>query len=159
MRRDLVDIVARLSALPGLDAVGMTTNGLLLSKLLPALGDAGLTSVNVSLDTLQPLRFEAITRRQGFQRVRDSIDAALALVLPQRTGSESGSGNEERVSAGSPTRRLSVKVNCVVMRGANEDELADFVALTKDVPLDVRFIEWMPFDSNRCVDKSTGDKA
>lgn len=96
----------------------------MLQRKLPALQAAGVTLLNVSLDTLVPAKFEFITRRKGCERVLGAIDAA--------------------VDAGySP-----VKVNVCVMNGFNEDELVDFVALTEHKDIDVRFIEWMPFGGN-----------
>jgi len=120
----LEDITARLGALPGLRDLGITSNGIVLAKKLPALRAAGLTAVNISLDSLVPAKFELLTRRQGHDRVLASIDAALALGY------------------------APVKLNCVIMRGVNDDELLDFVALTKDRNINVRFIEYMPFDGN-----------
>jgi len=106
----------------GLRSLGMTTNGVALKRRLPQLRAAGLDSLNISLDTLDPRKFELITRRRGFELVRENILAAVA------------SGFQ------------SVKVNVVVMRGINDEEVADFVRLTLAEPLDVRFIEYMPFD-------------
>jgi len=100
----------------------MTTNGVALKRRLPQLRAAGLDSLNISLDTLDPRKFELITRRRGFELVRENISAAVAAGFP------------------------SVKVNVVVMRGINDEEVADFVRLTLAEPLDVRFIEYMPFD-------------
>lgn len=128
VRPDAVAVVAGLAALPGLTSLGMTTNGLTLGRHLPALRAAGLTALNVSLDTLVPARFELITRRRGQGRVLDAVDAALAAGF------------------------ASVKLNVVVMRGVNEDEVGDFVGLTRDRPLDVRFIEYMPFGGNAWSD-------
>nr|XP_051710727.1 molybdenum cofactor biosynthesis protein 1 isoform X2 [Oryctolagus cuniculus] len=125
IRPDVVDIVARLHRLEGLRTIGVTTNGINLARLLPQLQKAGLSAINVSLDTLVPAKFEFIVRRKGFHKVMEGIHKAIELGY-------------------SP-----VKVNCVVMRGLNEDELLDFVALTKGLPLDVRFIEYMPFDGNK----------
>ena len=109
----------------GLVSLGMTTNGIALKRKLPQLRAAGLDSLNISLDTLDPRKFELITRRRGYELVRESIDAALAVGFPV------------------------VKVNAVVMRGINDDEVADFVRLTLTQPIDVRFIEYMPFDGTR----------
>ncbi|XP_027457170.2 molybdenum cofactor biosynthesis protein 1 isoform X2 [Zalophus californianus] len=125
IRPDVVDIVAQLHQLEGLRTIGITTNGINLARLLPQLQKAGLSAINISLDTLVPAKFEFIVRRKGFQKVMAGIHKAIELGY-------------------SP-----VKVNCVVMRGLNEDELLDFVALTEGLPLDVRFIEYMPFDGNR----------
>ena len=114
----------------GLKTLGITTNGLLLPRKLEELREAGVNRLNISLDSLQPKRFEAITRRKGFERVIEGIKMASELGY-------------------SP-----VKVNVVVMRGVNDDELADFVMFTKDHDVDVRFIEWMPFDSNQWNDST-----
>lgn len=108
----------------GIQTIGITTNGLLLQKKLPSLIDAGVSAFNISLDTLVEQKFTFITRRLGHKRVMDSIYATL-------------------------DRCPNVKVNVVVMKGVNDDELADFVAFTKDVPVDIRFIEYMPFDGNK----------
>nr|XP_045365314.1 molybdenum cofactor biosynthesis protein 1 isoform X5 [Camelus bactrianus] len=116
---------AQLRQLEGLRTIGITTNGINLARLLPQLQKAGLSAINISLDTLVPAKFEFIVRRKGFHKVMEGIHKAIELGY-------------------SP-----VKVNCVVMRGLNEDELLDFVALTKGLPLDVRFIEYMPFDGNK----------
>nr|XP_055185751.1 molybdenum cofactor biosynthesis protein 1 isoform X2 [Nyctereutes procyonoides] len=125
IRPDVVDIVAQLHRLEGLRTIGITTNGINLARLLPQLQKAGLSAINISLDTLVPAKFEFIVRRKGFHKVMEGIHKAIELGY-------------------SP-----VKVNCVVMRGLNEDELLNFVALTKGLPLDVRFIEYMPFDGNK----------
>ncbi|XP_033279977.2 molybdenum cofactor biosynthesis protein 1 isoform X4 [Orcinus orca] len=125
IRPDVVDIVAQLHQLEGLRTIGITTNGINLARLLPQLQEAGLSTINISLDTLVPAKFEFIVRRKGFRKVMEGIHKAIELGY-------------------SP-----VKVNCVVMRGLNEDELLDFVALTEGLPLDVRFIEYMPFDGNK----------
>ena len=125
VRRELPELVAALAAIPGIAAVSMTTNGVLLSRHVRALREAGLASVNISLDSLRPERFARITLRDHYRQVRAGIDAAL------------GAGFDV------------VKLNVVVMRGFNDDELADFAALTRDLPLDVRFIEYMPFRDNR----------
>ncbi|MBS0663770.1 MAG: GTP 3',8-cyclase MoaA [Verrucomicrobia bacterium] len=124
MRRDLEVLIARLRALPGLQSLVMTTNGLRLADRAARYRAAGLDGLNVSLDTLRPDRFEQMTRRTGLERVRHGLEAALA--------------------AGFAT----VKLNVVVMRGLNDDELPDFARLARTSPLEVRFIEFMPFDRN-----------
>ncbi|KAM4082651.1 hypothetical protein ACJW30_11G191800 [Castanea mollissima] len=124
IRKDIEDICLQLSNLKGLKTLAITTNGITLAKKLPKLRECGLTSVNISLDTLVPAKFEFITRRKGHERVMDSINAAVDLGYNP------------------------VKVNCVVMRGFNEDEICDFVELTREKPINVRFIEFMPFDGN-----------
>ncbi len=127
-RKDAGDVAARLGRLDGLRQLAMTTNGLLLKDRLPALAEAGLTDLTVSLDTLRADRFLDITRRPGLDRVLGALDAALAL----------GYGSDGR----------SLKVNVVALRGVNEDEAADFAAWAAREPIEVRFIEVMPFDGN-----------
>ncbi|XP_042028145.1 GTP 3',8-cyclase, mitochondrial-like isoform X1 [Salvia splendens] len=124
VRKDIDDICLQLSNLKGLKTLAMTTNGITLAKKLPRLKECGLSLLNISLDTLVPAKFEFMTRRKGHDRVLNSIDAAIELGY-------------------SP-----VKVNCVVMRGFNDDEICDFVELTREKPINVRFIEFMPFDGN-----------
>lgn len=124
-RKDVIDIVAQLKEIDGLETVAMTTNGLTLTRQLVALQKAGLDILNVSLDTLKPARYEVVTRRKGWERVMAGIDLAIQLGYNP------------------------VKVNCVVMRGFNDDEICDFVALTKDRKVDIRFIEYMPFSGNK----------
>lgn len=119
VRPDVVRLVAMLRAVAGLEEVSMTTNGTLLASLAPELAAAGLSRVNISLDTLRADRFAAITRRGQIRQVWSGIEAALAAGL------------------------APVKLNVVVMRGINDDELADFARLTLDWPVHVRFIELM----------------
>ncbi|XP_075719598.1 molybdenum cofactor biosynthesis protein 1 isoform X2 [Rhinoderma darwinii] len=125
IRPDVVDIIAQLRKLEGLKTIALTTNGINLARLLPKLKEGGLDVLNISLDTLVPAKFEFIVRRKGFHKVLEGIHRAVELGYNP------------------------VKVNCVVMRGLNEDELTDFVALTEKQPLEVRFIEYMPFDGNK----------
>ncbi|CAM6109461.1 unnamed protein product [Calypogeia fissa] len=124
VRSDIEELCAQMSALPGLKTLGITTNGLVLARKLPRLQAAGLNSLNISLDSLVPAKFEFLTRRKGHSKVLQSIDTALELGYNP------------------------VKVNVVVMRGLNDDELEDFVELTRTKPINVRFIEFMPFDGN-----------
>ncbi|MCB0771368.1 MAG: GTP 3',8-cyclase MoaA [Flavobacteriales bacterium] len=122
IRPDIVDIVRDLAAL-GVK-VGLTTNALTLHKHIDGLIDAGLKSVNISLDTFDAERFSRIARREGFTTVWNNIQRALV-------------------------RGLHVKVNMVVMRGVNDDEILRFVELTRDHPIHVRLIEFMPFAGNK----------
>ncbi|XP_015434975.1 PREDICTED: molybdenum cofactor biosynthesis protein 1 isoform X2 [Dufourea novaeangliae] len=124
VRKDIVDIIAGLKELPGLKQIAITTNGLTLTRQLPSLQRAGLDAINISLDTLKEYRFEQFTRRKGWSRVVGAIDLAIQLGYNP------------------------VKVNCVVLKGFNDDEIINFVNLTKDRPIDVRFIEYMPFQGN-----------
>jgi len=120
VRKGIVSLVANIAELPGIEEVSMTTNGTLLSHFAEDLVDAGLTRVNISLDTLRPERFRRITRLGNIDMVWRSIEAA------QRVG------------------LTPLKINVVVVRGLNHDEIADFARLTYDHPWHVRFIELMP---------------
>ncbi|HEX3462647.1 MAG TPA: GTP 3',8-cyclase MoaA [Candidatus Elarobacter sp.] len=124
IRRDLDRLVAMIAAIPGIDDIALSTNGLLLEQQAPALAAAGLRRVNVSLDTLHDDRFTAIARRPGLERTLAGIDAAVAHGL------------------------TPVKVNCVLMRGTNDDELEAFAKLTRERAVHVRFIEVMPVEDN-----------
>ncbi|XP_053202919.1 molybdenum cofactor biosynthesis protein 1-like isoform X3 [Panonychus citri] len=128
VRSDCLSIVNDLAELKsiGLSTIGITTNGLVLGRSIKKLVDSGLDSVNISLDTLRPEKFELITRRKGFNLVIKSIEQCLSAGLPK-----------------------IVKINCVIMRGLNDDEIISFVELTQDQQLEVRFIEYMPFDGNK----------
>ena len=124
IRRDLHRLVAAIDGIDGIDDISLSTNGLLLAEQIEALKSAGLRRVNVSLDTLRPDRFEAIARRPGLDRVLAGIDAAIAHGL------------------------APVKINVVVMRAQNDDEIAEFAEWTKRQPVFVRFIEVMPVHEN-----------
>lgn len=124
IRKDIDDICLELSNLKGLKTLAMTTNGIVLARRLPKLKECGLTAINISLDTLVPAKFEFMTRRKGLEKVMESINAAIDLGYNP------------------------VKVNCVIMRGFNDDEICNFVELTREKPINIRFIEFMPFDGN-----------
>ena len=119
VRKNVAQLVAGLKATPGIRRVTLTTNAVLLAEQLPALLDAGLDSVNISLDTLRPEVFRQITARDEFAAVQAGLQAALDSGLP-------------------------VKLNCVPQAGVNEAELETLAALAKDNALQVRFIEMMP---------------
>ncbi len=121
VRPDAVDIVRDMGRL-GV-SLGLTTNAMVLDKHLDRLVDAGLKNINISLDTFDAERFRKISRRDGFDRVHANILLAL----------EKG---------------MRVKVNMVVMRGVNDDELLRFVEFTRAHDVHVRFIEFMPFAGN-----------
>lgn len=120
VRRDLPKLVERLSAIEGLETIAITTNATLLAKHAQELRDAGLTRLNVSLDSLKRERFREITRADQFDQVWAGIQKALEV------------GFEP------------LKMNVVVIRGFNDDEVADFALLTREFPFHVRFIEYMP---------------
>jgi cyclic pyranopterin phosphate synthase len=120
-RAGIVDLVAAISATKGVNSLSMTTNGVMLAKLAKPLAQAGLQRVNVSLDTLDPQRFERLTRRGSLQDVWAGIEAAQSAGLEP------------------------IKLNVVIVRGYNERDVPEIAALTRDRPWQVRFIEMMPF--------------
>jgi cyclic pyranopterin phosphate synthase len=120
VRPDLIDIIARISALEGVEDLSMTTNGIRLSALAHQLKIAGLQRLNISLDSLDPIKFASITGGARLQDVLDGIDAAISAGL------------------------APIKTNTVLIRGINDDEIDGLIALAKDKPVDVRFIELMP---------------
>ncbi|GIX74557.1 molybdenum cofactor biosynthesis protein 1 [Caerostris extrusa] len=125
IRKDLVDIIRATSELNNLQTVAMTTNGFVLHRCIEELKNAGLNALNISLDSLIPVKFEFITRHKGLSNVMKSINATLELNFNP------------------------VKINCVVMKGINDDELSSFVKLTENMNVDVRFIEYSPFGGNK----------
>ncbi|RKP15081.1 hypothetical protein BJ684DRAFT_22371 [Piptocephalis cylindrospora] len=127
VRKDLLDIVESLAQLKsqGLESLAMTTNGIALRRTAEPLALAGLDTLNVSLDTLDPHKYVLMTRRKGLERVLENLERASSMGMQ------------------------TVKINCVIIRGVNDTEVTDFVALTKTWPISVRFIEYMPFGGNR----------
>lgn len=119
IRRDLIELVGRLAAL-GLDDLAMTTNGQLLGELARPLRQAGLARLNVSVDTLNPLKFRAITRRGDLHAVLDGIDAARAAGF------------------------VGTKINTVVLGGVNDEDIAPLCRYAWERELVPRFIELMP---------------
>ena len=133
VRRDLPSLVRRLRDIDSSIELSMTTNGFALSSMASELVDAGLRRVTVSLDSLRPDRFAAITRTGKLPQVLAGIDAALAAGFER------------------------VKINCVVVRGTNDDELIDFARLTLDRPITVRFIEYMPMGDSAVLQGAGGN--
>jgi cyclic pyranopterin phosphate synthase len=123
VRPGLVELVRDIAAMPGMEDVALTTNGLLLDRLAAPLAGAGLRRVNVSLDTLDPEKFSRITRGGRVEQVTAGIAAAEAAGL------------------------LPIKINAVIVRGFNDEDVVPLAALTLARPWDVRFIEMMPFGS------------
>ena len=126
VRRELPTLVSLLSEIPGVDDLSLTTNGVLLDRLAGPLVEAGLTRLNVSLDSLSHVRFAEITRR-------DALDRVLA-----------GLAEAERYPELRP-----IKVNCVAVRGFTEDEVPALAELARRKPYVVRFIEFMPLDADK----------
>ncbi|MGE5542934.1 MAG: GTP 3',8-cyclase MoaA, partial [Bacillota bacterium] len=124
MRRGIVDLVKRLASMEGLEDLSMTTNGTRLNMLAPLLKEAGLRRVNISLDSLDPGTFAAITRGGELDSVMKGIDAALASGL------------------------TPVKINCVPLRGLNDREIPALLEFIRNRPVHLRFIELMPVGWN-----------
>jgi cyclic pyranopterin phosphate synthase len=125
VRKDLPFLVDLLASVPGIEDLSLTTNGVLLSEMASALKDAGATRVNISLDSFRKERVDALARREGtFERVLAGVEAA------ERVGLD------------------PIKINVVLIRGKNDDEIPDFAEITQSRPWHVRFIELMPTTSN-----------
>jgi cyclic pyranopterin phosphate synthase len=123
VRRDLPALVARLAGVPGIKDVGLTTNGILLAAQAKALRDAGLRRINVSLDTMDPRKFEELTRRTGFEKVIEGIHAA-------------------REAGFDP-----IKLNAVALKGVTEGDVVPLARFAREYGLELRFIEYMPLDA------------
>lgn len=123
VRKELEKLIAMLSGIPGIEDIALTTNGMFLAGKAELLKKAGLNRVNISLDSLRQDRFSMITRGGEVRRVLEGIQAAMEAELHP------------------------IKLNVVLMKGINDDEIRDFISLTLDRPLHVRFIEYMPIGS------------
>jgi len=121
IRRNLSYLIGKISELQEIKDIAITTNGILLKELINELYNAGLKRVNVSLDTLKADRFERITKMNGLVKVISGIERCLELGL------------------------TPIKINTVLMKGVNDDEIIDFVRMTEKNPFHIRFIEYMPW--------------
>ena len=121
VRKDAEKIIRNLAKYP-VELV-ITTNGVFVDEFVSVFKESGIKSVNVSLDTLKQNRFIEITKRDEYKRVKQNIDLLLS-------------------------NNFHVKVNSVIQKGVNDDEIIDFIDWTKDIPVHVRFIEFMPFSGN-----------
>lgn len=124
VRPNLHELIGELSAIPGIEEIALTTNGMLLAPQAQKLKEAGLSRVNISLDTMDASRFRFIARRGELKRVVEGIEAAGKAGL------------------------APIKLNCVLLKGINEDEIGSFLRLSYEQPLHVRFIEYMPIGHN-----------
>jgi cyclic pyranopterin phosphate synthase len=120
VRKNVPQLAALLHQIPGIREVTLTTNGILLPRDAEALYTAGVRRINISMDTLRPERFVEIARRPEYARAWEGVEAALRVGF------------------------APIKLNCVVMRGVNDDEIVDFARLTQTYPLSARFLEYMP---------------
>lgn len=123
VRRNLPSLVEKIVAIPGIKDVGLTTNGILLAPMARALWDSGLRRINVSLDTMDPAKFEQLTRRTGFEQVIEGILAAKAAGFHP------------------------VKVNAVAIKRMTEDDVVPLGRFAREHGLELRFIEYMPLDA------------
>lgn len=125
VRNDFVQLVKRVNQLPAIHAIGVTTNGLYLQRYARGLKQAGVSLLNISLDSIDPVRFEQISGTNRLEDVLVGIHAALDLGFKK------------------------LKINTVVIRGVNDDEVFNIIDYFKDEPIDLRFIEYMPFLKNQ----------
>ncbi len=123
VRKNCISLIEKISQLEGLTDLSLTTNGLLTEQYIPQLKQFGIQSVNLSLDTLNEERFFRITRRKSYDKVMKTLDSLLK-------------------------HHIKVKINTVVMEGQNTEDIIPLAELTKDLPVDVRFIEEMPFNGD-----------
>lgn len=130
---EIIDIVARISKISGIEKVGMTTNGTLLAKKAEKLRRAGLNAINISMPSLRPEVYSRITGGGN------PADALAGLEAALRYGIE------------------SVKLNTVILRGMNDEEIEAIASLARDERVETRFIEYMPFDDSPCVMGAVGD--
>jgi len=130
IRKGVEGLVRDLAAIPGIEDLALTTNGILLDGMAERLRDAGLKRINVSLDSLNTARFESLTRGASLGVVLDGIEKAEALGFNP------------------------IKINMVAIRGLNDDEVTDFARLTLEKPYHVRFIEFMPIGAREMWDES-----
>lgn len=119
VRPGVVSLISKINNIEGIEEIYLTTNGILLADMIDELSKNGLKGVNISLDSLKEDRFNKLTRVGNLHKVLEAIDKAIAL-------------------------GIKVKLNTVIVNDINKDEIIDFVNLTKEKPIDVRFIELMP---------------
>ena len=119
VRPGVANLINRINDIPGIEEIYLTTNGILLADMIENLAESGLKGVNISLDSLKEDRFKQLTRVGKLNKVLEAIDKSVSL-------------------------GVKVKINTVIVNDINIDEVIDFVNLTKDKPIDVRFIELMP---------------
>lgn len=129
VRKDLSVLVEKLAAIPEVQDIGITTNGILLAEQAADLWNAGLRRINVSLDALDPVKFQEITRREGYEQVLEGIQAA------QDVGFD------------------PVKVNAVSIRNMTESEIVPFGKFAREAGVEIRFIEFMPLDADNAWER------
>ena len=125
LRKGIIDIIKYTKDIKTVNSINLTTNGILLSSMLDKLENSGLSGINISIDTLNPEKYKIISRRDSLNKVMDSLHQAIKQNC------------------------FKIKINVVAMKDFNDDELVDFIELTKENNITVRFIELMPFDSHQ----------
>ena len=125
LRKGIIDIIKYTKDIKTVNSINLTTNGILLSSMLDKLENSGLSGINISIDTLNPKKYKIISRRDSLNKVMDSLHQAIKQNC------------------------FKIKINVVAMKDFNDDELVDFIELTKENNITVRFIELMPFDSHQ----------
>jgi cyclic pyranopterin phosphate synthase len=129
VRRDLSSLVEKLAAIPGVRDIGLTTNGILFGEQARDLYRAGLRRVNISLDALDPVVFREVTRREGYEKVVESIHIAKEVGFDP------------------------VKINAVAIRNLTEDQIVPFGRFARDTGVEIRFIEFMPLDADNAWER------
>lgn len=124
LRNNIEELIRSLASIQGVETIGITTNGYLLKDKVERLINSGINKLNISLDTLKPSKFKYITKVNGFSRTLDSIEEALLADFEK------------------------IKINVIVIKGFNDDEIVDFIDYFKDQDIIIRFIEYMPFRNN-----------
>ena len=130
LRKGIVELIERLAKIPGLEDLSLTTNGYFLLDLVRPLKDAGLKRINISLDTISEKKFSELTGGFSLKRVLEGIECALSCGF------------------------TSVKINSVIIRGFNDDECEELARLSIHLPVEVRFIEFMPVGENPIWDET-----
>jgi len=130
LRKGIVELVARLSKIPGLEDISITTNGYFLSELVKPLKEAGLKRINISLDTLSEEKFSELTGGFSLKKVMEGLYLSLSEGF------------------------TAVKINSVIIRGFNDEECEELAKLSLELPVEVRFIEFMPVGKNLLWDES-----
>lgn len=129
VRRDLDQLIRKIAAIPGIADIGLTTNGILFGEQAQKLYDAGLRRVNISLDALDPVKFKEVTRREGYEKVVESIHIAKEVGFDP------------------------IKINAVSIRGLTEDQIVPFGQFARDTGVEIRFIEFMPLDADNAWER------
>ena len=129
VRKDVPLLIEKLAAVPGISDIGITTNGILFGEQAQALFDVGLRRVNISLDALDPEKFREVTRRDGYEKVVESIHIAKEVGF------------------------APIKINAVAIRNLTEDQIIPFGQFARDTGVEIRFIEFMPLDADNAWDR------